>query len=157
MKQKKHESNLSKTILLGSIGLFAGLAIGEYSQPMQTIKEKKIYHNRSVEDNTPQDFFNYTTKTEINDKGRVELYFGNSETGEFLRVNEDGTVGSLGDLIDNRFSRFSEKSKTLTAPVVQGTYDVFSHIKNKTKSFFNLQINSKKELIDDKTDSKKYE
>lgn len=91
--------------------LTAGVVIGEKLQPLQIAHENKIYKNRSIEDDTPADLFNYTTKVEVNEKGRLELYFGNTQTDVFYKVHADGLIGPQ-DTLKDYFSHRSVEDNT---------------------------------------------
>lgn len=103
-EQKKKTSGLVKTILFSTLFL-GGVVLGDQTQPLTKTINEISYHNISPEDGTPRDFQNYESKIVLNEKGRAELYFGNKETGEYKKVHEDGTVGSLGQKIDDYFDR----------------------------------------------------
>jgi hypothetical protein len=196
-KENKPRNTLGK-ILLTTIAFSAGIFCGEYIEPHKTLSEKKLYANRSIEDDTPKDLFNYTTKISVNEKGRLELYFGNEKTGDFYRVNEqgllgqerveptdtlflqyrsvedntpadfmnyvveprindkgrielyfgnqetqvfrkvneDGTVGTLGEKIDEQISGFSEKLKPYTQPTIDAVSQAYDFTKEQIYLLF---------------------
>ena len=198
MNKKNKPKNALGKILLTTIAFSAGLLCGEHIQPYQNFSEKNLYKNRSIEDDTPKDLFNYTTKIAVNDKGRLELYFGNQKTGEFHRVNEqgllseennnpidtlfleyrsvedntpkdfmnyvvlprvndkgrvelyfgnqetqvfrkvneDGSVGTLGEKIDEEISGFSEKLKPYTQPAIDAVNQAYDFSKEQIYLFF---------------------
>ncbi|MFP4523435.1 MAG: hypothetical protein ACOCQQ_02170 [Candidatus Nanoarchaeia archaeon] len=98
-------SSLVRKLFWSTLLLTTGVVVGEKYEPLQTAHENKTYKNRSVEDDTPVDLFDYTTKIEVNEKGRLELYFGNAQTDTFYQVHKNGMVGpqdTLQDYFANR-------------------------------------------------------
>lgn len=106
----KNKAGLGKIVLF-TTALIGGVFLGEKTQPLKSINNFVTYYNVSAEDGTPTDFRNYNARIVINDKGRAELYFGNSETEEYRKVNPDGTVGSLGQKIDDYLGKKKEQVK----------------------------------------------
>lgn len=110
-EQKQKKSGLVKTLIFTS-ALIGGVILGEQIKPIQTTKDFITYYNVGPEDGTPKDYKNYQAQIRINKHGRAELYFGNKKTQEYRKVNEDGTVGTLGQKIDEyiqeRKNQFNE-------------------------------------------------
>ena len=107
-ESKKNKSGLVKTIIFMS-ALIGGVILGEQTKPVQTTKDFMTYYNVGAEDGTPKDYQNYGAQIVVNERGRAELYFGNKETQKYRKVNEDGTVGSLGKKIDEYLQEKKEQ------------------------------------------------
>lgn len=105
-EQKKNKSGLVKTLIFAS-AFIGGVILGEQTKPIQTAKDFVSYYNVGAEDGTPKDYRNYQSQIIINENGRAELYFGNKKTQQYRKVNEDGTVGTIGQKIDE----YIEKKK----------------------------------------------
>ena len=107
---KPKKAGLGKIVLFTSL-MLGGMVLGEQINPLHSMKDFVKYYNISAEDGTPQDYRVYGTEIMINEKGRAELYFGNSETQEYRLVNEDGTVGNVGLKIDEYFGKKKQQVK----------------------------------------------
>lgn len=90
-----------RKIIYGTLIFGTGLYVGDQQQPLTAYQEDIRYNKISAENGTPTDYRNYSTKIEINERGRAQLYFGNIKTNEYRLVNTDGTVGTVGDRFDS--------------------------------------------------------
>ncbi len=91
-----------KTIIY--TGLIVGaIYAGEKYKPIQTIENIKTFYNRSVEDNNPKDFTNYKILNIINQKGRIQTYFGNVKKNQFHRVLESGNIDTNTIALDKKY------------------------------------------------------
>jgi len=61
---------------------------------------------------TPKDFFSGDIAYRLNENDQAEVYFGNKETTDYWKVNENWTAGSTGQQIDRFFKRLFDKSRT---------------------------------------------
>lgn len=102
--------------LLG-IGLLAasfaaGMYVGDTKSPSDQLQRLQ-YQHMSAEDGFPQHFLSYRDSLRVNENNRVELYFGSDSTGVWRKVNEDGTVGTLGSKIDESWQKWKHSLKDL--------------------------------------------
>ncbi len=62
---------------------------------------------------TPRDFLAADIAYKLNDQGQVEVYFGNKETRQYWRVNENWTAGDVGEQVDKFFEKMFRDSKNI--------------------------------------------
>ncbi|MGE0792890.1 MAG: hypothetical protein AB7V77_01775 [Candidatus Woesearchaeota archaeon] len=108
--------------------LSTGAYIGEKYKPIENISNFFKYHNVIASETTPRDFWNYTTKLEIDSNNVATLYFGNLKTNEFKQVKTNGDVGGLGENIDKYIE---EKKQQLNQS------DIYISTKKQLKTFKN--------------------
>lgn len=123
-----------KKIVLGAfvVGMI------EWMQPFSTVNDWVHYHGTKPEKGFG-DYRKYELITEITDSNTVQLYLGNVETDVYKKVQPDGTVGSLGESIDE----FIDGTKKQLYDFMFGQEDWRTEIKEKAAT---LYLQGKKEL-----------
>jgi general stress protein 26 len=89
----------------------AGVYVGDTKQPSKELQRHKYAH-MSAENGFPQHFLSYRDSLRVNENNRVELYFGSDSTNVWRKVNDDGTVGTLGSKIDESWNRWKQDLKS---------------------------------------------
>ena len=95
-------SNAVKKIIYTGL-LIGSYYIGEFYQPAHKIEHFIEFHNRSVEDKNLCNYEDYKVIPIINDKGRVETYFGNTKTNSFHRILADETLDTMVRELDEKY------------------------------------------------------
>lgn len=100
-KQKK-PSRLPALLALACVGSFSvGAMVGDAVDISRHLLEPLRYMRTPASLATPQDYWNYDRKIVVNEEGRLELHFGNEETGEYFKVTKDGHVGGFFEEVTN--------------------------------------------------------
>ncbi|MCA9477971.1 MAG: hypothetical protein KC535_02390 [Nanoarchaeota archaeon] len=85
------------------LALTGGLALGEYLQPLQSMKDTFEYRNVPIAQGFPQDPWNYTVRRELLEAdGKIYqgIYLVNEQEGIHKKIDEDGCTCSLSTSID---------------------------------------------------------
>ncbi|MCD6464647.1 hypothetical protein J7L02_03960 [Candidatus Woesearchaeota archaeon] len=96
----KHK--VRKTFFKLSLGIaytLAAMYIGDKLDVKRRFVNPVIYYRLQAEKGFPEDPDNWVLETIVNEKHHRELYLKNEKTGLKVRVNDNGTAGSLRDIV----------------------------------------------------------
>ena len=110
----------------------------EWIQPISSVYDWAKFSGTEPEKGFG-DYRKYELVTEITDSNTVQLYLGNTETDVYKKVHPDGTVGSLGESIDE----FIDNSKKQLYEFMFGQEDWRTEVKEQAATWY---LEGKKEL-----------
>ncbi len=94
-KVRKVVFNLS----LGIAYTLVAMYMGDKLDVKRRFVNPVIYYRLQAEKGFPEDPDNWVLETIVNEKHHRELYLKNEKTGLKVRVNDNGTAGSLRDIV----------------------------------------------------------
>ncbi|MBU0665958.1 MAG: hypothetical protein ABIC91_04740 [Nanoarchaeota archaeon] len=124
--EHKQRKNYFGKAIVGITIFTTGLFLGDKIDTNREFFEPLRYFKKPVAQQCPQDYWNYTTKVEL-ENDEIMLYFGNKETNEYRLVRKNGLVGTICDNLENiiaevsKDSGFSQTKESITKKVKEWT------------------------------------
>jgi hypothetical protein len=110
--QRVHEKNIGALVALtdGNKTYVLTEELGPVRP--ETYQQYRSVVGKSPAPGTPKDFLLADIGYRLTDNNQVELFFGNRETMQYWKVNENWTAGSTGEQIDRFFKQLFNRTAT---------------------------------------------